>query len=177
VVAVEGSKMKYSFEVSDVQARVDADHELQFEICSTLELIADKLPGPVPLETARRLRTILNPTWNSHVSFHEHALFPVLRRCHDGAGDLFDQLKQLELEHATIASAGHELIEQLGSIIKGEEPNPEMLGYMLRGVFAERRRHLQFEQRLLATSLPATLKPIDREYLRNWWSNHNWLVS
>jgi hemerythrin-like domain-containing protein len=169
-------KMSGFFDVSDVQDRLRADHNLQIEICSALETIADLLPQPVPFETANRLRTLLNPSWDHHVSFHERAVFPVLRRYHSCALDLCAELERLELEHTTIACAGHELAEQLEDIAEGSDSNPDMLGYMLRGVFAERRRHIEFEQRLLTVSLPVTLAPADRACFQQWWANQNWPV-
>ena len=166
--------MKRLVGVDDALARINADGVLQTEICAALESLADGLPDSLDADLTARLAPILNSSWSEHVSLQEDAIFPILKRCHAGSDALILQIEQLEIEHGMIADSNREITEQFDLALQGIEPSIDMLGYMLRGAFLDRRRHLDCERRVFATMLPATLAPVDREVLLRWLSSHAW---
>jgi hemerythrin-like domain-containing protein len=166
--------MRRLVEMSDALARINADSALQTEICSVLESLADRLPDTIDAELVRRLEPVLDASWAVHAGFQEEVIFPILKRCHASSKSLKIQINQLETEHVAIADAGLEIREQFQIALNGAELQADMFGYMLRGAFQERRRHLDSEQRLFSTRLPTTLAPVDRDLLRSWLSSHAW---
>jgi hemerythrin-like domain-containing protein len=166
--------MKRIVDVGDAFERIGADCTLQTEICLALESLADSLPGSINTDLASRLPTILNSSWTEHVGFQEAVIFPILKRHHAHSQSLADQIAQLEIEHGTIGDSGQEISEQLELALEGAEPNADMIGYMLRSAFHDRRRHIEIEHHLFATMLPAMLAPVDRDLLSGWLSGHAW---
>ncbi len=134
--------------------RIAADRMLQLEICTALESLADNLPNVVDLRLARALVGVIEPSWSEHVSFQDDALFPILLRRHDATRGVAATLERLRLEHAEIRDRHVEVIEQICLLIVGEQPNPDMLGYLLRSVFEGHRRHIEGETAFLELDAP-----------------------
>jgi hypothetical protein len=152
----------------DPRRRVAADRMLQLEICTALEGLADSLPNEIDLRLGQSLVCVLEPSWTEHVSFQHDALFPILMRRHDGSKHVLDDLERCRREHEEISDRHNEVNEQIELLIGGEAPNPEMLGYLLRGAFESRRRHIDGEQTLLDRVLPSLFTPADRAAIDAW---------
>lgn len=160
----------------DLLDRLNADRSLQTEICATLEILADSLPGPIDRKLAERLRSIMETGWAEHVGFQESVVFPILQRYHAGLPLITYQIDELQSEHASVAGSTHELSEQLDLLRRGTQLNVNMFGYMLRCTFKELRKHLDCEQRFFAAAVPNALAPVDRELFDHWLSTHAWPV-
>ena len=158
----------------DLLARVNADHSLQFEICATLERLADSLPRPIDRNFASRLISAIGPTWSAHVGFQDAVVFPILRRCHACSHSAIAKLDRFEAEHTSITGTAHEIAEQLELVANGSPINADMLGYMLRGAFQDGRRHLDGEQEFFSATIPKTLAPADRGLFETWLSARAW---
>ncbi len=141
---------------------------LQLEICTALESLADNLPNVVDLRLARALVGVLEPSWTEHVSFQDEVLFPILIRRHDATRGVAATLETLRREHDEMRDRHTEVIEQICLLIVGEQPNPDMLGYLLRGVFEGHRRHIEGETVFLDATLPSLLTDDDHEALESW---------
>ena len=115
--------------------RLTAEHALQLELCDALELIADSLPARVPKTLLHHVTAVLSNGMDSHFSFEEDVLFPLLRQRGGGEASLSAALDQLESEHARDAGLCDELVEELSALLWRDEPrNVEMLAYMLRRI-------------------------------------------
>ena len=161
-------------EAEDLLARLNADHSLQYEVCATLERLADSLPGPIDRNFAGRLISIVGPSWSAHVGFQDAVVFPILRRCHAGAHAVIATLDRFETEHKSITGTAHEIAEQLELAANGSPINADMLGYMLRGAFQDGRRHLDGEQEFFSATIPKPLAPVDRGLFEKWLSARAW---
>ena len=143
---------------------------LQFEICCALECLADGLPEVTDLRLARALITVLEPSWMEHVSFQDEALFPILLRRHHHSRDLAVSLDRLRRDHMEISDRNREVSEQIELLLAGDEPDPEMFGFMLRSAFDSRRRHMESELVLVEAYLPSMLTPAERTIVDRWHS-------
>lgn len=122
-------------------------------ICDDLEEVADTLPNP-DRRFCRRLAIELDTTVAVVNRREEQDLFPLLTK-HIGA----TIVARLCQEHAQDSSAAAEIARALVSISRGRpKPSYDATGYMLRAYFLSVRRHVAFEQTLLA-SLKATPEP------------------
>lgn len=166
--------MKRFVDVGDARARIHADNKLQHEICSALESLADGLPSSLDSDLASRLPDILISSWSEHVDFQGNVIIPILKRHNVTSQSLTLQIERLELEHDMIGALGHEIAEQLELSLEGVEPNAEMIGYMLRGAFQDRRSHLEWERHFFETMLPCILAPVDQDLFSNWLKTHGW---
>ncbi len=160
----------------DLLARLRADGSLQADICATLEIFADSLPGPIDRKVAERLCAIIEPSWSEHVGFQKSVIFPILRRSHAGLPLVTFQIDELHNEHVSVTGATHELSEQLDLVTTGTAPNVNMLGYMLRCTFKDWRRHLDWERRFFAAAIPRTLAPVDLDIFDRWLTTHPWPI-
>lgn len=138
-------------------ARVQAE---QLALCDVLESIADSLPDQIDrqvcIHTARALGAVVA---RAH-RLEEDFLFPALEKDRLLHVDGPATVERLRMEHAGDACFAEELVEVLLSYGAGEPmQNAETTGYMLRGFFEGLRRHIAFEQALLAPAVKAVDMP------------------
>ncbi len=131
-------------------ACIEKEHRAERNLCDMLERIADDLLEPLDTELARTSLVTLRRCLKRHVALEEKYLYPVLtkRLC---PGDLAENmLEHIRCEHSSDESLGHDTAEQLEqALMSGRVANPEMLGYMLRGFFECRRRHIAWEDAIV----------------------------
>jgi hemerythrin-like domain-containing protein len=126
------------------------EHRLQACQCDALERIADGLPDEFDRAAVASLLPALRRDLSAHVDDEERGLFPLLRRRAHLEDNLESILVQLAEEHAADLEYAEEVIAQLEEVVRlGRVPNPDMLGYMLRGFFQAQRRHLMWEDAVL----------------------------
>ncbi len=127
-------------------ASIEKEHSAERKLCDMLERMADNLMEPLDTELARTGILSMRRCLKRHVILEERYLYPVLtkRLC---PGDLADNmLEHIRREHAADESLAHDTADQLElALERGRVENPEMLGYMLRGFFECRRRHIAWE--------------------------------
>lgn len=129
---------------------IEADHAFQTRLCDILERIADDLPDQVDCNLCLTAIHALTVDMPLHHADEEDGLFPLLEKRATSEDNLDDILARLSLEHATDESFASELLENLEALAEGRKtPNPDMLGYMLRGFFESYRRHLVWENAIL----------------------------
>ena len=144
----------------DVIARA---HALQVEVCDALERIADGLPDDVDRRLCASAAAYLQYDLPRHHQDEESGLFVLLKERvlpGDGLGDI---LVRLAAEHVIDTDFASEIADALDIMARGEKiPNPEMIGYMLRGFFERYRRHVQWEETLV---MPAARQRLTAEDL------------
>lgn len=123
-----------------------ASSDEQLALCRELEDIADSLPSSVNRQkciyAAQALGLLVR---NSH-DYEEKVLFPWLQ--HQVAADesLEPVIARLKFEHCEDECYADELADVLLRLGRGDAVNMEATGYMLRGFFEARRRHIAFER-------------------------------
>lgn len=123
----------------------------QLVLCDTLEQIADSLPDQVDRQVCIHTARALGPLINRAHRMEEDMLFPAVEQAEDVMFNPEAMLERLRIEHAGDECFAEELTEVLMSYGAGEPMhNAEATGYMLRGFFEALRRHISFEQELLA---------------------------
>jgi len=129
---------------------IEKEHQAERNLCDMLERIADNLLGPLDTELARTGIVTMHKCLRRHVLLDEKYLYPVLtkRLC---PGDLAENLlEHIRMEHSSDESLAHDIADQLEqALASGRVANPEMLGYMLRGFFECRRRHIAWEDAIV----------------------------
>jgi hemerythrin-like domain-containing protein len=141
-------------------------HALQVQMCDAMERIADGLPDDVDRRLCAQVASCLQFDLPLHHHDEETALFPILRERVLPQDDLEHILDRLASEHSSdtdFASEIAESLEHLGQ--SGRAPNPDMLGYMLRGFFERYRRHVHWENTLIMPIARRRLGPEDLEAL------------
>lgn len=128
-----------------------ASGEEQVALCRELEDIADSLPSSINrqkcLYAAQALALLVK---KSH-DYEEKVFFPWLER-QKVSGDALDEIiTRLKFEHCEDECYAEELADVLLKLARGDEVNMEATGYMLRGFFEARRRHIAFERDHLLT--------------------------
>lgn len=122
-------------------------HAEMLRLCALLEEIADSLPSHIDAVKCLAIASELEPLIRGVHRFEEEALFPAYaealkRRGRDGAS-----LDRLRSEHVEDECFAGELTEALLALGRGAAAeNPEALGFMLRGFFESKRRHIAFER-------------------------------
>lgn len=123
-----------------------ASHDEQLALCRELEDIADSLPASVNRQkciyAAQALALLVK---NSH-DYEERIFFPWLERQGQAGGSLEAILSRLKFEHCEDECYAEELADVLLRLGRGDQVNMEATGYMLRGFFEARRRHIAFER-------------------------------
>lgn len=122
-------------------------HRLQLALCDDLEQIADSLPASIVnqdcLFAARSLVRLIR---DIH-AYEEETLFPALGQIFKSSPEFSSAIDRLTFEHLADECYADEIAEKLIYIGSGgREVNMEALGYMLRGFFEARRRHIAFER-------------------------------
>lgn len=136
-------------------------HVLQQELCDALERIADGLPDDVDRRLCARAAANLQYDIPLHHRDEEQGLFPRLLMKVEPSDGLKEILERLAAEHAADTDLGAEIAECLDALAQGQRPpNPDMVGYMLRGFFESYRRHIQWENTLV---MPLARKRLSEE--------------
>ena len=127
-------------------SRMMADaHRRKLDLCAALEDIADSLPGPVDVLKCLCVANSLVPLLRDIHRIEETVVFPTFEaRQGNGAAR---STQRLRAEHVEDEAFAYELTEVLLTIGHGAAiPNPEAVGFMLRGFFETIRRHVAFER-------------------------------
>ncbi len=118
----------------------------QLALCRELEDIADSLPASVNRQkcifAAQALATLVK---RSH-AYEEDVFFPWLEALSEADAPLLSILERLKFEHFEDECYAEELVEVLMKLGRGDPVNMEATGYMFRGFFEARRRHIAFER-------------------------------
>lgn len=130
-----------------VAALVETAHVQMLRLCTLLEEVADSLPAGVDRDKCLRLACELEPLVRGIHRMEEEALFPAYGRVLDRQGRGRASLERLMAEHVEDEGFAGELTDALLQLARtGEAGNPEALGFMLRGFFEAKRRHVAFER-------------------------------
>jgi hemerythrin-like domain-containing protein len=145
-----GNDAHTGLELEELLACIEKEHEEERNLCDMLERIADNLLEPLDTEMARTGIVTLRRCLKRHVVLEEKYLYPVLTKhlCPDDLAE--NLLEHIRCEHTTDESLAHDTADQLElALERGRVENPEMLGYMLRGFFECRRRHIAWEDAIV----------------------------
>lgn len=137
-------------------------HAVQVQMCDAMERIADGLPDEIDRRLCAQVASCLQFDLPLHHHDEETALFPLLREraaAEDGLTEILDRLASEHSSDTDFASEIAESLEHLGQ--GGRAPNPDMLGYMLRGFFERYRRHVHWENTLVMPIARIRLTPED----------------
>lgn len=141
-------------------------HAMQVQMCDAMERIADGLPDEIDRRLCASVASCLQFDLPLHHHDEETALFPLLRNRampDDGIAEILERLASEHSSDTDFASEIAESLEQLGQ--GGRAPNPDMLGYMLRGFFERYRRHVHSENTLVMPVARLRLTAEDLEQL------------
>lgn len=135
---------------AEVVAMIEKVRGEQLSLCDELERIADSLPDGSIRQTCIHYSRALGPAIARWHRFEEDVIFPMLAaRASDDPG-LAATLEQLKLDHYEDECFAEEVQEALLEFGSGELTIPvDAIGYMLRGFFATRRRHMALEREVL----------------------------
>lgn len=129
---------------------IDHAHLMQMQLCDVLERIADGLPDDVDRRLCGQAASALQYDLPLHHRDEEAGLFPLLRQRSLPEDSINDVLTRFENEHCADTDFAGEIAESLNHLCRGVVvPNPEMMGYMLRGFFECYRRHVHWERVLV----------------------------
>lgn len=132
--------------VEEALRKFETNHDRIRTVCEELERLADGLPA-LPtngshLRLARRLGTLLREAY----ALEERELLPVLAAAL-GPEAVSDSLATLVEEHRTDEAFADEACEVLLEWVAGERHHDAAtMGYMLRGLFDNLRRHIARER-------------------------------
>ncbi len=136
---------------TDGLALIAQSHACQLALCEDLEAIADGLPVNVNRQLCLHLARVVCPTVAAAHEVEERVLFPAVQRLSSSLTDLDGTIERLRWEHFEDMCFAEELHDALLSIGRGEpKMTADAAGYMLRGFFEGVRRHVAFEQEMLA---------------------------
>lgn len=128
-----------------------ASSDEQLALCRELEDIADSLPSSVNRQKCIYAAQALALLVQKSHDYEEKVFFPWLER-QRFCGDALDEIiRRLKFEHCEDECYAEELADVLMKLARGDEVNMEATGYMLRGFFEARRRHIAFERDHLLT--------------------------
>lgn len=142
----------------DVLQWVQHEHDVQHKLCRVLEAIADTLPAPINPLGADAVLVTLRCGLSRYMVIQQRVLFPPLRRRATPEDNIEELIQRISLDNAADRELALDTADQIeAALASGRHPNPDMLSYMLRGVFEGRRRHIAWEA--------AVLLPLARERL------------
>ncbi len=122
-------------------------HDEVLRICAILEEIADSLPANVDRVKCMMIASELEPLVRGVHRFEEEALFPAYAELLRAGGRGQSSVERLRAEHVEDECFAAELTETLLDLGRGgAASNPEAFGFMLRGFFESKRRHVAFER-------------------------------
>ncbi|MBB4120778.1 hemerythrin domain-containing protein [Martelella radicis] len=133
-------------------AALRSAHATIGRLCDALEAVADSLPANVNRGECRTLSEELVPALKKAQELEEMQVFPAIRRATGGRAAA-EALDRLSYEHFEDLCFAEEVTDVLRRLSSGDVVNTEAVGYMLRGLFGALRRHLSFEQELVASRL------------------------
>jgi len=151
----------------DALDMIASAHAVQVQMCDAMERIADGLPDEVDRRLCAQVASCLAFDLPLHHHDEEVALFPLLRQRAQPEDGLDSILEWLAAEHSSDNDFASAIAEALESLAQGARPpNPEMLGYMLRGFFERYRRHIHWENTLVMPLARLRLTPEDLHALQ-----------
>lgn len=118
----------------------------QLSLCRELEDIADSLPANINRQKCIFAAQALVPLMKSGHFYEETVFFPWLEENTERDETLPETLTRLKFEHCEDECYAEDLVDVLMRLGRGEPVNVEATGYMLRGFFEARRRHIAFER-------------------------------
>ena len=134
----------------DPFAYLSYEHVIEERLCDLLEAIADALPDSVSPVCAKSAVDYLQSRFPGHIALENEIVFPVFKATRSESPPLGRGIKQALQEHAADEDTAAELAEALTAFIDDREAgDANVLGYMLRGFFEQRRRHIVWEESLL----------------------------
>lgn len=116
----------------------------QLDLCGALEALADSLPSRLDTHAAILLVNRLQPTLVRCHELEETLVFPVLRTSNLDVGPILDRLHNEHVEdedHAVDVRHAVNTFVTCKAKVQAEE-----IGFMLRGLFTQMRRHLAFDR-------------------------------
>ncbi len=159
--------------IADPIKLIEEDHAWQLLLCDALEKIADSLPNNIDKRLIATTGEALRKVVPLHNRMEEKALFPILAKRAGQTKEISDTFLLLCREHETDEAFACEIADELDQFIcRGAQKNPEMMGYMLRGLFVSLRRHINWENQTVLPLARNILKLDDREELREWMRTH-----
>ncbi|ADV15057.1 MULTISPECIES: hemerythrin domain-containing protein [Mesorhizobium] len=121
-------------------------HREKLQLCDALERMAGALPGVDRLECLGAANAIV-PLLRNIDQYEETVIFPAYEDAVVSSNANLASTRRLRAEHMEDECVGGEVTEILLAIGHGEAvENPEALGFMLRGLFENLRRHIVFER-------------------------------
>lgn len=146
----------------DILAWLTGEYALQQELCDVLEEIADALPGPIDPARAEFALAVLRSGLSRHMAIQEHVLFPILNRRALDTDDINALFSRITRDNTADEGLAYDTADQLEAAVEtGGPKNPDMLAYMLRGMFEGRRRHIAWELSVLVPLARQRLNPED----------------
>jgi hemerythrin-like domain-containing protein len=134
----------------DPFAYLSYEHVIEERLCDLLEAIADALPDSVSPVCAKTAVDYLQTRFPGHIALENEIVFPALKAAQSDILSLGRATKQALQEHAADEDTAAELAEALTAFTNDREAgDANVLGYMLRGFFEQRRRHIVWEETLL----------------------------
>ncbi|MBX3532073.1 MAG: hemerythrin domain-containing protein [Rhizobiaceae bacterium] len=122
-------------------------HAEMMRLCSRLEDVADSLPARIDRMACLTIASEIEPLVRGIHRFEEEALFPAYTAILKAEGRDLGSVDRLMWEHVEDECFAAELAEVLCVLGRGgPAENPEALGFMLRGFFESKRRHVAFER-------------------------------
>ncbi|MFD2647041.1 hemerythrin domain-containing protein [Devosia albogilva] len=141
---------------ADQARHMTENHDCLIAICDALEAVADSLPHNVDRQQCLWLSRALGPMLFRAQELEEKQVFPMLLGLDQPRPELSGTLERLRLEHQVDLCYAEEVQEMLKAYGEGRQSiAPDTAGFMLRGFFESLRRHIAFEQELLAPLLEA----------------------
>ena len=127
-------------------------HREQLGLCKTLELIADALPNNIDPALCRAAAGSIHRVMTRVIQVEQEALPDDLAaRGPKRVFDLTATIDRLLRENAEDLCYAEELQETLRELGDGRRTvSTDALGYMLRGFFESRRRHIELEREILS---------------------------
>ena len=120
---------------------------LQLVLCSKLEAIADSLPTLTDTNSAYEASQSLVTLLRTVHKFEEGIVFPQLQKDVRTRKDLTETVKRLKNEHLGDEDFAEDVSAELTKYLyKQDHQQAESLGWMLRGLFENLRRHIAFER-------------------------------
>jgi hemerythrin-like domain-containing protein len=150
----------------DPFAYLSYEHVIEERLCDLLEAIADALPDGVSPVCAKSAVNYLQSRFPGHIALENEIIFPALKAAQLISPSLGRAIKQAQQEHAADEDTAAELAEALTAFIDDREAGEaNVLGYMLRGFFEQRRRHIVWEETLLYPLARSNIEAADMDGL------------
>ena len=129
---------------------ISYEHVIEERLCDLLEAMADALPEGVSPACAKSAVDYLQSRFPGHIALENEIVIPALKAARSIIPSLGHAIKQATQEHAADEDTAAELAEALAAFIDDRKAgDANVLGYMLRGFFEQRHRHIVWEETLL----------------------------